>query len=278
MGTWGWGLFENDDAADVRDDFRHYVADAQDIGRATDAIARDFGADIAKPFDLPAFWLALAHTQWKYGWCDDRVTRAALSICSDDPWADKSRARAAQISKLRACLEGEPRPARPIPKPWPVQLPDFKVGEVIGKELPSGRLAVAKVIGFRPIMELKVRGPAIRIQKWTKTRMPNLSEAMDLEYLRWPIGPNRVQTFGSTVLAGPRRAPFSPTLFIRPGFIVPIREWEDKCPWVCGSTWGRYSLDDILETAIERWWDDPELPATAYAPWYKAPLVPETNV
>ena len=37
MGVWGPGLFDNDDAADLRTDYRAYLADAQSDAGATDA-------------------------------------------------------------------------------------------------------------------------------------------------------------------------------------------------------------------------------------------------
>jgi hypothetical protein len=35
MGTWGAGLFENDDAADLRSEYRAFLADAQSDAGAT---------------------------------------------------------------------------------------------------------------------------------------------------------------------------------------------------------------------------------------------------
>lgn len=271
MGTWGEGIFDDDDAADVRESFVHYVADAQDVAAATDAAVLDFGALFERPLDNPSFWLALALTQWRNGWLDPRVRQAAFAVMDDQPWVSVFRVRARQAEKLRQQLRSESRPARKFPKPWPTQLADFSVGEIIGYRLRSGKLTIGKVIGFRSIQELNVRGPAIRLQKWISSDMPSALQALDLDYLRLPIGPNRVQTIGAPVLTAPRSRPLDPSLFIRPGFIVPLREREDKCSWFCVSNWANYSIDDIFETAIERWWDDPNLPAAAFPPWYKPP-------
>jgi hypothetical protein len=49
MGIWGAGLFENDDAADLRSDYRAYLGDAQSDAGATDAIARDYAARKTRP-------------------------------------------------------------------------------------------------------------------------------------------------------------------------------------------------------------------------------------
>ena len=73
MGIWGAGLFENDDAADLRADYRAYFGDAQSDLGATDSIARDYGAGLDRLGDTTAFWLALASVQWRMGRLDPRV-------------------------------------------------------------------------------------------------------------------------------------------------------------------------------------------------------------
>jgi hypothetical protein len=104
--------------------------------------------------------------------------------------------------------------------------------------------------------------------------MPDAAEVQALEFLRWPIAPNRIQTFGQLVLTAPRKAPLSADLFLRPGLIAPLRSGEDRGSYTCVSTWPPYSFDDILSAGIARWWEDPDLGARAYAPWYRPPPPP----
>jgi len=278
MGAWGTGIFADDEAADVRGDFRHYVADLQDVAAATDAIAVDYGASLQRPQDHTAFWLGLALTQRKAGWLDDRVKAAAVQVIGDGSdlakWAGADAARRAKaLAAARRELETPSPPSKPIPAPWPEQLADFRVGEVIGRALPDGRLAVMKVVGRRRTLSLKVKGPAVRLQKWVSRQMPTAAEAGRLEYLRWPIAPNRIQTFGHLVLTAPRKAPLDPGMFIRPGVVVPLTPGEDRSSYTCVSTWASFSMDDILAAGVARFWDDPSLDARAYAPWCK----PETR-
>jgi len=107
----------------------------------------------------------------------------------------------------------------------------------------------------------------VRLQKWVRLALPTFAEAEKLEYLRWPIAPNKIQTFHLLVLTGARRAPLDPDLFIRPGIVVPLLQNEDRGGYICVSTWGRYQLDDILAAGVARWWEDPGLSATALPPW-----------
>ena len=83
MGTWGAALFDNDDAADLRSDYRAYLADAQSDAGATDSVARDYAASLDRPQDTTAFWLALASVQWRIGRLEPRVKAAALAIIDD---------------------------------------------------------------------------------------------------------------------------------------------------------------------------------------------------
>ena len=273
MGTWGTGVFADDDAADVRSDFEHYVADTQDIAQATNAIALDYGAAFDIPQEHTAFWLGLALTQWRKGWLDPRVLTTAIHIIDDGldlaKWRNGNEAtkRARELKKVRAQLQAPPPSPRPFPKPWPIQLPDFQVGEIVARRLPGNRTAVMKVVGFRRTTALKVAGPAVRLQKWVSVALPTPAEAEKLEYLRWPIAPNKVQTFRLLVLTGARRAPLDPDLFIRPGIVVPLQQNEDKGGYTSVSTWGPYQLDDILASGVARWWEDPGLSATALPPW-----------
>jgi len=43
MGVWGAGIFQDDDALDVRADYRWYLADIQSDNIATDNIVKGYG-------------------------------------------------------------------------------------------------------------------------------------------------------------------------------------------------------------------------------------------
>ena len=271
MGAWGPAIFSDDEAADVRDSFKLYIGDQQDVGAATDAIVSDFGASFDHPEHNPAFWLGLALTQWAAGWLDPRVAANAFRVIDNGSdlkkWEDAGlrRRRTSALSTARRRLESTAPPAKPFPRPWPTQLADFRIGEIIARRLPNGRLVVMKVINFRPTHAYKVRGPAVRIQHWLGTELPTADEATRLEYLRHPLSPSKTTTIGSYVLTGPRSAPLDPALFIRTGIIVGLRPKEAKISY--GSISARGTVDEALTAAMERFWDNPSVPATALPPW-----------
>src|SRR5207245_40348 len=80
MGVFGAGIFADDDALDVRSDYKYFLADAQSDERATEAIAGQYGASFEDPAQTTGFWLGLALTQWKFGRLDGRVKAVALRI------------------------------------------------------------------------------------------------------------------------------------------------------------------------------------------------------
>src|SRR6266566_5451537 len=97
MGAWGAALFADDDAADLRADYRTYLADAQSDAGATDLAARSYDATLDRPGETTAFWLALASIQWRMGRLDPRVKSVCLSIIDNgtdlEKWKDSPHRR-----------------------------------------------------------------------------------------------------------------------------------------------------------------------------------------
>src|SRR5881394_2177312 len=131
MGAWSAALFDDDDAADLRGDYRTYLADAQSDAGAADLAARDCGANLDRLGETTAFWLALAAIQWRMGRLDPRVKAACLTIIDNgidlEKWAESPdrRKRAAVLAGLRRMISSPSPPAKALPKPLPVQLPGW---------------------------------------------------------------------------------------------------------------------------------------------------------
>lgn len=167
MGTWGTGLFSDDTANDVRDEYRELVGEGLEGPAATDKLLDSWQSQLTDPDVAPVFWLALADTQWKVGRLEDRVRQAALKVIEDGSdlrrWEEDSRLqakRASVLQKLQLQLQS--------PQPAPKRLPkvfrdscDWAVGEVVGLRLRSGKLALLRVVahhadrgGVSPICEV----------------------------------------------------------------------------------------------------------------------------
>ena len=155
MGTWGPAIFADDDAEDLRDEYRHILADAQSDGAATAAAVAEYGAAFDRLDATTPFWLALALIQWKLGRLDARVRTAALRIIDDGidlaKWTDSPvrNKRAAALATARATIASPPPAARSMPKPLPLQLPGWEFSEVVGYRMPNGRLVLLHHLNYR---------------------------------------------------------------------------------------------------------------------------------
>src|SRR5262245_14560632 len=108
MGAWGPGIFDDDFALDVRDDYLGRLAEGAKPAAASKAIIRSYGKlDID---EAPVFWLALAATQWEYGALDATVKRRAVAVIArgDSPDWKGNKQRAAALAKLAARLDKKP--------------------------------------------------------------------------------------------------------------------------------------------------------------------------
>jgi hypothetical protein len=163
MGAWGAGIFADDTASDVRDDFRDLVGEGLSPEQATEKIFEKYRSSLDDPDDGPPFWLGLAVTQWKLGRLLEPVKAKALAIIDGGTdlkrWSGDAKRRAV-LEKTRALLLSPPPPATRIRKRYQEDN-DWPVGELISYHAPLGKYAVLRVAGHvtgstgkHPIIEL----------------------------------------------------------------------------------------------------------------------------
>jgi len=103
MGAFGIAIFSDDNAADLRGDYRDLIGEGYSGPEATDRLIQDWAPDSGDPYYAATFWLALALTQWSCGRLEERAKQRALQAISDGsalaPWRGK------QESKRRAVLD-----------------------------------------------------------------------------------------------------------------------------------------------------------------------------
>src|SRR4051794_18332600 len=109
MGSWGPGVFSDDLACEVRDQYRALLGDGRDGVAATDSLLDAFGEALADPDSAAVFWLALAVVQWRAGRIEERVKLSALRVIDDESalraWRDDSgqcRARRKELGRVAA--------------------------------------------------------------------------------------------------------------------------------------------------------------------------------
>ncbi|MCT2176741.1 hypothetical protein M3F63_03520 [Brachybacterium muris] len=113
MGTWGTGIFDNDDAGDVREEFRDLIAAGKSADEATAGLVESYGAADVDLEDHN-FWPALAATQHSPGHVGTGVIERAITIIDDPAELERwdpsdARRRRAALKKLRSRLQMKPR-------------------------------------------------------------------------------------------------------------------------------------------------------------------------
>ena len=264
MGAWGAGLFEDDEAADLRADYRTFLADAQSDEGAGDLAARDYEASLGDPGRTTAFWLALAAVQHRAGRLDPRVKTAALSIIDggadlakwDNPALKKKRARV--LATLRETLLSPLPPPIAMPKPIPLQLPGWEFSEVVGYRLENGKYAVLHVLNYRLSSTARARAPVVSVLNWFSDAAPSAEEIAALTYINH-VGD--VPTFGHLLnLAMPPKKALGEHQFERSGVKKPVTRPEAASSvYGIGGHEGR-TLDQELKRRLWMYWEDPSRP------------------
>ncbi len=151
MGTWGTGIFADDNAADLREDFRDMIARGISGPEATDRLIEQWHPLSAEPEFAAMFWLGLAVTQWKCGRLEDRVKTNALKAITDgsalSAWRG-SRFEANRRSVLEAArrqLESPQPRARSIAKRI-LATCEWEPTELIAYRLLSGDFIILRVV------------------------------------------------------------------------------------------------------------------------------------
>lgn len=139
MGTYGYGVFQDDVAQDVRREYLNLLAGGESDSVAFATILREWRESIRDVDEGPVFWLALAATQWEYGRLHERAKTQALKAIDkqldQDRWASSRHAkkRKAVLAQLRKKLMSASRRRR-TPRRVPVSEP-----QSVSVESPDGQ-------------------------------------------------------------------------------------------------------------------------------------------
>jgi len=187
MGAWGTGLFSDDAACDVRDEYKDMVADGYDGSRATDQLVEEWASVLANSQEAGVFWLALAETQWRLGRLEARVREAALQYIDSgadlerwDSSADRKK-REHVLGKLRELLHTPPPAARRL-RPRFRDTCAWQVGEIVAYTLTSGEKALFRVLDFHE--DLGGKAPIVEVLDWVGREVPAERQMRGLPVLR----------------------------------------------------------------------------------------------
>lgn len=155
MGVWGTGIFQDDTASDLREDYKQLLGDRLSAADARARILESYKSSFADPDSSTVVWLALAAVQWQVGRLDPDTLDHALTIVDSGSnlalWnvnpKDREK-RQAVLEKLRVQLTSPQPPEKKIRKRTLCESP-WKAGDLFSYRLLSGKLILFRVIGHQ---------------------------------------------------------------------------------------------------------------------------------
>ncbi len=176
MGAWGTGIFQDDTACDVRDDYRSFLGDGLSGQDATARIVKEYASSLADPDEASVVWLALAATQWKLGRLDAETLRQALQVIDSGSNLVRWKGDPKDFAKRQTALEKlrlqilSPQPGEKKVRKQILATCDWPVGTLVAYRLNSGNLAILRVIGYHTDKGGKF--PVCELLDWTGTELP----------------------------------------------------------------------------------------------------------
>lgn len=154
MGVWGTGIFQDDTACDIRENYRGYLGQGLSGAEATARVLADFESSLVDPDEAGVVWLALAATQWKLGRLDAETLAKALEVINSG--ADLKRwSESKDLAKRRSVLEKlrvqitSPQPAKKRVAERKLCESRWSEGDLIAYRLTNGRLVIFCIIGHQ---------------------------------------------------------------------------------------------------------------------------------
>ncbi len=153
MGSWGFGVEQDDFVRDVLGEFDDRLKRGATIGSATQAVLVQFADAVDDTDDGPLLWLALARAQWRYGEASaDVLAKVRADFAAEaglERWADEGPAVLAKRRERLARFVAEIERPNPKPRRFPklvVRKPIFAPGDCLAVRLNDGRFGAALVL------------------------------------------------------------------------------------------------------------------------------------
>ena len=193
MGTWGAGLYQDDTACDVRDDYIRHLKSGLSDAASTRQILKRFGKLLRDTQIACMVYLALADTQWHYGRLDAAVKKRALGLLRKgadlSSWEKDSpqlvNARKKVLASLGKRLRTKPKARREVKVEPPKALKtwtDAKLGTVFLLPLSSSTFAALVLIGHAET-GYRTKDPVFAVLKWKGKREPTLTEVRQRKFV-----------------------------------------------------------------------------------------------
>lgn len=143
MGSWGYSLYDNDFAMDIKDDYIDYLKCGLSNEEATKKLIDENGDSLIDSDEAPVFWFTLSDLQWKYGMLLPYVKEKAIeyikSGLSLEAWEEINNER---ILKKRKKVLGDlleklnsPMPPKKKISPYRYFKTNWKKGDLYAYKL-----------------------------------------------------------------------------------------------------------------------------------------------
>jgi hypothetical protein len=186
MGAWGTGLYSDDTACDVRDDYKDILGDGTPEPAATKRLIEQWKSELSDPDTAPIFWLTLADVQWNLGRLQEKVKKEALTVIENGSdlarWLPDKKLEIKRKGVLKRLSQklNIAQPAEKKVKKRFVDSTDWNLGDVYNLRLKSGKLALLHVIGFH--QDKGGKAPVCEILEWVGEIVPDGKALENMHY------------------------------------------------------------------------------------------------
>jgi hypothetical protein len=180
MGAWGTGIFQDDIACDIRNEYEDHLGSGLSAQAAKARILESYASSFRDEDECGVAWLSLAAEQWRTGRLDNETRDRALEVIDSGSdlarWSDDAKnlaKRRAALEKLRIQLTSPLPPAKKIARRIPCECP-WKPGDSFAYRLISGNSII-----FRVVDRHTDRGgtyPVCELLDWTGAEIPEQQE------------------------------------------------------------------------------------------------------
>lgn len=209
MGMWGYKLYQNDTALDVKDLFQDLYRTGKSVQEITDQMTQDSKSMFGDPTEEAFFWFALADSQWEYGVLLPSVQKKALDWI--DQRLESPSAWQEMLVQLRVRLLSPQPPVKKISLRR-IYRCQWKLGDVFALPLESDLAREKGLFGQYFLIQKVDEGvwypghivPIVYVRITQNGKLPSTTEELNaLEYVQtdftryenrfWPVDMTRPQ-------------------------------------------------------------------------------------
>ncbi len=186
MGAWGAGLYSDDLACDMKDDYKDLLGDGFDEPQAMQKIQESYQTEMQDYDNKTVFWLVLADLQWRHGRLQEEVKQKAIQIIDEGEdllkWEhDRSLLyrRKQTLNKLKEKLIS-PQPAKKKVKKRILVTTTWEVGDIYSYQLASNNYILLHVNELHT--DCGGTYASFGILNWTGEKIPSKRKIKKLKY------------------------------------------------------------------------------------------------